>query len=120
MATLPQTLAPRPSPPTATDVALRWKDGDAFREWTWTDYADRVGRFAAALRDLGVGRGDRVVLMLRNRPEFHVADTRRAAARRDAGLDLQLLRARAGRVPRRPLRGVASRSSKTSGSSNAS
>ena len=24
--------------------------------------------------DLGVGRGDRVVLMMRNRPEFHVAD----------------------------------------------
>jgi hypothetical protein len=20
-------------------VALRWKDGDAWREWTWSDYA---------------------------------------------------------------------------------
>jgi long-chain acyl-CoA synthetase len=55
-------------------VALRWKDGDSWRHWTWTDYAERATRLAASLRDLGVGRGDRVVLMMRNRPEFHVAD----------------------------------------------
>jgi long-chain acyl-CoA synthetase len=55
-------------------VALRWKDGDAWRQWTWSDYAERAARLAASLRDLGVDRGDRVVLMLRNRPEFHVAD----------------------------------------------
>jgi long-chain acyl-CoA synthetase len=55
-------------------VALRWKDGDAWKEWTWADYADRAARLAAGLRDLGVGRGDRVVLMMCNRPEFHVAD----------------------------------------------
>src|SRR5690606_16787851 len=35
---------------------------------------DRVGRAAASLRRLGLGRGDRVVLMMRNRPEFHVLD----------------------------------------------
>ena len=23
-------------------VALRWKDGDAWRHWTWTDYAERA------------------------------------------------------------------------------
>jgi long-chain acyl-CoA synthetase len=55
-------------------VALRWKDGDAWRHWTWTDYAERATRLAASLQDLGVGRGDRIVLMMRNRPEFHVAD----------------------------------------------
>ncbi|MBM3675255.1 MAG: long-chain fatty acid--CoA ligase [Actinobacteria bacterium] len=55
-------------------VALRWKDGEAWKEWTWSDYADRVCRLAGALGDLGVRRGDRVVLMMRNRPEFHVAD----------------------------------------------
>ncbi|MGH8978801.1 MAG: AMP-dependent synthetase/ligase, partial [Acidimicrobiia bacterium] len=74
MATLPQlfadTVAARPEA-----TAVRWKSGDEFREWTWSDLADRVARCAAALRDLGVGHGDRVVLMLRNRPEFHVADT---------------------------------------------
>jgi long-chain acyl-CoA synthetase len=55
-------------------VALRWKDGDAWRHWTWSDYAERATRLAASLQELGVGRGDRVVLMMRNRPEFHVAD----------------------------------------------
>ena len=74
METLPQTFA-RTVAAHGNDVALRWKDGDAYREWTWNDYADRVGHLAAALRALDVGRGDRVVLMLRNRPEFHVADT---------------------------------------------
>jgi long-chain acyl-CoA synthetase len=53
-------------------VALRTIDGET---WTWHEYADRAARFAAGLRDLGVRRGDRVVLMLRNRLEFHVADT---------------------------------------------
>src|SRR3954452_24940979 len=52
-------------------VALRTLEGDA---WTWRDYADRAARFAGGLAALGVGRGDRVVLMLRNRLEFHVAD----------------------------------------------
>ena len=55
-------------------VALRWKDGDGWGEWTWRDYGDRACRVAAALRDLGVVQGERVVLMMRNRPEFHVAD----------------------------------------------
>ena len=75
MATLPElfaeTVASRPS-----STALRWRDPgtDEFREWTWSDYADRAARLASALRDLGIGHGDRIVLMLRNRPEFHVAD----------------------------------------------
>src|SRR3954453_6347295 len=52
-------------------VALRTLEGDA---WTWREYADRAARFAGGLKALGVGGGDRVVLMLRNRLEFHVAD----------------------------------------------
>src|SRR5438309_2701787 len=52
-------------------VALRTLDGEA---WTWRDYADRAARFAGGLQSLGVSRGDRVVIMLRNRLEFHVAD----------------------------------------------
>jgi long-chain acyl-CoA synthetase len=58
-------------------VALRWKDAGPgeWREWTWQAYGDLVARVAAGLRDRGVGHGDRVVLMMRNRPEFHVADT---------------------------------------------
>ena len=55
-------------------TALRWKDGEGFSEWTWADYGDRAARLAGALGDWGIGRGDRVVLLMRNRPEFHVAD----------------------------------------------
>jgi long-chain acyl-CoA synthetase len=57
-------------------VALRGRD-DATGEWhelTWRQYADRARRAAAGLRRLGVGRGDRVALMIRNVVDFHVAD----------------------------------------------
>jgi long-chain acyl-CoA synthetase len=56
-------------------VALRWRsDDEQWHEWTYAEYADRVARVAAGLRQLGVAPGDRVVLMLRNVPEFHVVD----------------------------------------------
>ena len=57
-------------------VALRGKD-EGTGEWhelTWRQYADQACRVAAGLRRLGVGRGDRVALMIRNVTEFHVAD----------------------------------------------
>jgi long-chain acyl-CoA synthetase len=52
-------------------IALRELDG---RSLTWAEYADGVARVAAGLSGLGVAKGDRVVLMLRNRLEFHLAD----------------------------------------------
>ena len=56
-------------------VALRWKTADGgWGEWTYAEYADLVARATTGLQGLGVGRGDRVVLMMRNRPEFHVVD----------------------------------------------
>ena len=57
-----------------TSPALRRRDGDGWTELTWTQTADHVARVAGALRALGVGPGDRVLLMLRNRPEFHIVD----------------------------------------------
>jgi long-chain acyl-CoA synthetase len=51
-------------------VALR----GAGQTFTWSAYADAACRIAAALAELGVRPGDRVALMLRNRPEFHLAD----------------------------------------------
>lgn len=72
--TVPQmflrTVAARPEA-----VALRWKDGDDFATCDWREYARQVAHMAGALRGMGVGPGDRVFLMMRNRPEFHVADT---------------------------------------------
>ncbi|HVC13873.1 MAG TPA: AMP-dependent synthetase/ligase [Acidimicrobiales bacterium] len=63
------TVATRPD-----EVALRWRGDDGWESWTWREYADRVARTVAGLRDLGVAGGERVVLMLRSRPEFHVVD----------------------------------------------
>jgi long-subunit acyl-CoA synthetase (AMP-forming) len=42
---------------------------------TWREYAERVRKIATGLATLGVERGHTVGLMLRNRPEFHLADT---------------------------------------------
>ncbi|MBV8386978.1 MAG: AMP-binding protein, partial [Acidimicrobiia bacterium] len=59
----------------ADKTALRWRAADGgWAELTWREYADQAARVAGGLAALGVKRGERVVLMLRNRPEFHVAD----------------------------------------------
>jgi len=52
-------------------VAVRELHGE---QMTWSQYADRAARFAGGLAGLGVTAGDRVVLMMRNRIEFHVTD----------------------------------------------
>lgn len=57
----------------ATALRARREDG-TYREQTYGQYADQVARCAAGLRALGFGPGQRLVLMLRNRPEFHVVD----------------------------------------------
>ena len=53
-------------------VAVRTKD-DAV-SLTWAQLRDRADALAGGLAGLGVRRGDRVALMLGNRPEFHIAD----------------------------------------------
>jgi len=54
---------------------LRWKDPDgSWHSWTMTELADVTARLATGLAGLGVGKGDTVVMMLRNRPEFHALD----------------------------------------------
>ena len=57
-------------------VALRRMrpDGSGLEEWTWAEVGDRAARLATAFARLGLGRGERMLLFLRNRPEFHVAD----------------------------------------------
>lgn len=54
--------------------ALRWMAGDRAESISFTEMADRTARAAAGLRSVGVGPGDRVVLMMRNIPEFHSID----------------------------------------------
>ncbi len=56
-------------------VALRWMTGESeWSEMTFGEQADAACRVAAGLSALGVSRGDRVVLMMRNIVEFHIAD----------------------------------------------
>ena len=57
------------------EVALRWRGADAPGQWTWNDYATLAGRLATSLARFGVRPGERVLLMMENRPEFHLADT---------------------------------------------
>jgi long-chain acyl-CoA synthetase len=42
--------------------------------WTVADYTAQVASAAAGLRRVGVRAGDRVLLMMRNRPDFHWLD----------------------------------------------
>jgi long-chain acyl-CoA synthetase len=53
-------------------VAVRTKDDEI--SLTWSALRDRVDALAGGLARLGVKRGDKVALMLLNRPEFHIAD----------------------------------------------
>ncbi len=56
-------------------VALRAKQADGtYAEWTYHDYAAQVAAAASHLRSLGVVPGSRVVLMMRNCPDFHFID----------------------------------------------
>ncbi len=55
-------------------TALRWLDGDQWQSLTFGELAERAARAAAGLASMGVGKGDRVVLMMRNIPAFHWLD----------------------------------------------
>jgi long-subunit acyl-CoA synthetase (AMP-forming) len=82
--TQPGGQAPLPLPPTLPQafqesaarvpgrVALR-RPGDAARH-DWAGYAAAVQRAAGSLAALGVGRGDRVAFLSRNRPELAFAE----------------------------------------------
>src|SRR3954453_6032077 len=56
----------------ADRVAVRTKDDEV--SLTWAQLAERVDALAGGLHGLGVRRGDRVGLMIGNRPEFQIAD----------------------------------------------
>jgi long-chain acyl-CoA synthetase len=58
----------------AARPAVSWKEGGAWRSLSWAEYRDRAARAAMGLRSLGVGRGDFVAIMARNRPEHLLAD----------------------------------------------
>ncbi|MGQ4615620.1 AMP-binding protein [Nocardia sp. R7R-8] len=49
--------------------AIIFEDGEV----TWRDFRDSVNRWARMLSGQGIGRGERVACMMRNRPEFYFA-----------------------------------------------
>lgn len=54
---------------------VNWKDSSG--EWvsrTLSQLAEDTARLVTSLKDLGVGKGDKVVMMIRNRGEFHALD----------------------------------------------
>ncbi len=55
----------------------RWKDKTAVvfygRKMSYRELRDQADRFAAALHDLGIRKGDRVALLLLNSPQFIIA-----------------------------------------------
>src|SRR6266498_2527549 len=54
--------------------ALAWKQDGGWRQLNWRQYRERVAEVAMGLDALGVGRGDFVAIMSRNRPEHLIAD----------------------------------------------
>jgi long-chain acyl-CoA synthetase len=46
-----------------------------WNRWTLAEYADQVAKAAAGLAAAGLGAGDRILLMMRNRPDMHWFDT---------------------------------------------
>lgn len=47
---------------------------NTWREYTWKEYENLSLKFSSALTDLGVKTSERIMLLLRNVPAFHIAD----------------------------------------------
>jgi long-chain acyl-CoA synthetase len=62
---------------TFDEATTKWKDRTAVvfygRKISYRELRDHVDRFATALQDLGVKKGDRVALLLLNSPQFIIA-----------------------------------------------
>ncbi|MCJ9429932.1 AMP-dependent synthetase/ligase [Kordiimonas marina] len=53
---------------------LHAKSDGAWKTLSWRETAEKVAKLAAGLERLGVGAGDRVVIVSENRPEWFIAD----------------------------------------------
>src|SRR5687767_6281297 len=57
------------------DAPFLWsKQSGQWRSISWREGAEKVARLAAALKRLGLGRGDHVMLVSENRPEWLISD----------------------------------------------
>jgi len=55
-------------------AALRYKDGDVWKDVTHQEVARRVKHAALGLKELGIRPGERVAILSENRPEWAMAD----------------------------------------------
>jgi long-chain acyl-CoA synthetase len=55
-------------------AALKYREGDEWREISWRGYAEAAREVAMGLAALGVGPGQAVCILSGNRPEWHIAD----------------------------------------------
>lgn len=51
--------------------AMREKDLGIWQSWTWAEVYDEAGAYAAGLKDLGLGKGDRIAIVGDNRPRLY-------------------------------------------------
>jgi len=62
---------------TFNETTEKWKDKTAIvfygRKMNFRELRDQVDRFATALHDLGIKKGDKVALLLLNSPQFIIA-----------------------------------------------
>lgn len=54
--------------------ALRWKQGERWRDWTYKELDEKVSAFANGLLALGLEPGDRLAIFSKNNPQWAVAD----------------------------------------------
>ena len=59
---------------TADQVALRKKSLGRWREYTWSEYAERASKIGRGLLELGVKNGDCIAVHSENRPAWALAD----------------------------------------------
>ncbi len=50
------------------------RDDDGWNSWTLQEFADQIAKATAGLAAAGVGAGEQMLLMMRNRPDFHWFD----------------------------------------------
>ena len=90
--TLPDLLAERVAVHADEDwLVYEDRDGDVMT-FTYRQFSDMVDRAAAGFAQLGVGRGDAVVLHLRNCPEMLVSWFALAASARCFSRSVKVLR----------------------------
>ena len=73
--TTPQVVTPSEVKPSEVKPSEVKQSEVTWSEVTWSGFADHVARAAAGLAAQGLGRGDRLMLMIRNIYAFHVLDT---------------------------------------------